>query len=248
MRRRSSSSAARGFVRPCSPTTAPVGQRCQSVRFRKLTKNIRRACSAWRTCHSWTRPLRSKSSQKRRTLVRQGFVRSLPHQESTHPAHAMRRRLLSYKPRPEQELAELLERRLDLTHGPPGPTSASIGMPSPRSHGKSLTSSRLSGPRHQYPPPGPVSHRQPEPWVDADPSKWRTQHNHGIPWLSRQRHFRRDGTSESSKPKYGLHLTDHWPPSQNPKHDIVSSAGPGRFAFSCLDLALAGYTTFARLR
>ena len=176
-------------------------------------------------------------------LVRQGFVRSLPHQESTHPAHAMRRRLLSYQPRPEQELAELLERRLDLTHGPPGPTSASIGMPSPRSHGKSLTSSRLSGPRHQYPPPGPVSHRQPEPWVDVDPGKWRTQHIHGIPCLSRQRHFPGDGTSESSKLKYGLHLTDHWPPSRNSKHDIVSSAGPGRFAFSCLELALAGYTT-----
>ena len=42
---------------------------------------------------------------------------------------------------------------------------------------------------------------------------------------------------------YGLHLTDHWPLSQNSKNDIVSSAGPGRFAFSCLELALAGYTT-----
>ncbi len=159
----------------------------------------------------------------------------------------MRRRLLSYKPRLEQELAELLERRIDLTHGPLGPTSASIGMPSPRSHGKSLTSSRLSGPCHQYPPPGPVSHRQPEPWVGVDPGKWRTQHIHGIPCLSRQRHFPGDGTSESSKLKYGLHLTDHWPPTQNPKHDIVSSAGPGRFAFSCLELALAGYTTLDQL-
>ena len=84
-------------------------------------------------------------------LVPQGFVRSLSHQESAHPAHAMRRRPLSYQLRPEQELAELLERRFELTHRPPGPTSSATCVPLPRSHGESWNSRKLSGRRHQCP-------------------------------------------------------------------------------------------------
>ena len=38
MRVRSCSSAASGLVRPCSSTTVLAGCRCQSVRWRKLTK------------------------------------------------------------------------------------------------------------------------------------------------------------------------------------------------------------------
>jgi len=74
MRNRSCSRAARGTVRPFSSTTELVGRRCQSVRSRKLRKQIRRACSAWRTCQPSIPPGRSGSSQKRRTWSANGSL------------------------------------------------------------------------------------------------------------------------------------------------------------------------------
>ena len=49
------------------------------------------------------------------------------------------------------------------------------------------------------------------------------------------------GTSQSSKPKYRLHLTGHGPPSKNSEHHIDSSGGPGRFARRCIKLAISEF-------
>ena len=49
--------------------------------------------------------------------VSQRFVQSFPHQEATHPSHAMWLCFLSHESSPEQELAKLLQRRLGVTHG-----------------------------------------------------------------------------------------------------------------------------------
>ncbi len=50
-------------------------------------------------------------------LVSQGLVRGLARQESSHPAHAVRRSLLLDEPCLEEKLAELLQRSLELAHG-----------------------------------------------------------------------------------------------------------------------------------
>ena len=96
---------------------------------------------------------RLPSPRRTADLVRQRLARGQVRQTSAHPAHAVRRRRLLYQPRLEQELTDLGDQSLDLTHGRPGPTSDVICAPSPPSHGKSWNSSRLPDLRHQYPSP-----------------------------------------------------------------------------------------------
>jgi len=62
-------------------------------------------------------------------LVGQRPVRGRACQELPHPAHAVGRRPLLHQARPQDELAELLQRRLRLPHGPPLPGAQAWEMP-----------------------------------------------------------------------------------------------------------------------
>lgn len=77
---------------------------------------MRIACSAWRTCQSCHRPLRSSFSTNGPCLVGERRRRRGRGEEEADPPHAVRCGLRMDKARPEQELAELLQRDVSFSH------------------------------------------------------------------------------------------------------------------------------------
>ena len=140
-------------------------------------------------------------------LVREGLVRGRPREKSAHPAHAVWRRSLSHQPRLQQELAELLERGLDLAHGPPRSSSAQPACHLYAGTGSAAAAAGCgvrhhSDPLHRRPTLGPVATA-----VDINPVDWRLLPSDGIPVLSRRPQSMAGEHKESSKPLRGTHLT-----------------------------------------
>jgi hypothetical protein len=84
-------------------------------------------------------------------LIGEGLIGGRSRQKPSYPAHEVRRRRRAYQLGLEQELAELLQGRLELTHGFTSPPQRSRGMPQLRLRGTSFPTTHYGMQRYEAP-------------------------------------------------------------------------------------------------